>query len=142
MAKAPKGMKICSRGHAFKGPAPCPVCWPNGRVKAKRVAARKAADIAHRVLRYFEKERPRDQRPRKAIAAIRAWTRGEMPFVEVRKAALAAHAAARAAKKPAAVFAARAAGQAASIAHSLGHAAGAKWYADKVSKALREAKKK
>lgn len=34
-AKA-KGMKVCSRGHAFGGRGFCPVCWPGGLKKRAR----------------------------------------------------------------------------------------------------------
>jgi hypothetical protein len=95
-----------------------------------------AADCAERVLPYFEKEYPKDKRPRKAIEACREWVRtGVFKMAEVRKAALDAHTAARDSKVPAATFAARAAGQAASVPHVAGHALGVPYY---VSKALGE----
>lgn len=28
MESKPKKQKICSRGHAFHGSGPCPICWP------------------------------------------------------------------------------------------------------------------
>ncbi len=28
-----QGKKVCSRGHVFKGPGKCPVCWPGGKTK-------------------------------------------------------------------------------------------------------------
>jgi len=94
-----------------------------------------AADCAEHVLPYFEKEYPRDDRPRKAIEAARAWVRDEIPFSEVRAAALATHAAARDADIPAARAAARAAGHAAGTAHVAGHAPHAADYAVKAAEA-------
>jgi hypothetical protein len=55
-----------------------------------------AADCAERVLPYFEKRRPMDDRPRRAIEEARAWARtGEFKISVVRNASLEAHAAAR-----------------------------------------------
>lgn len=93
--------------------------------------ARWAADCAARVLPSFERARPGDDRSRKAIAAARAWARGDVTVGEARTAALAAHAAAREAEDPGAVAAARAAGHAAATAHVERHAAGAATYAVK-----------
>ena len=81
-----------------------------------------ATDCAAHVLAYFEAQYPHDDRPRQAIAAGRAWVRGEIGMREARAAARAAdHAAARAA--------ARAAGHAAATAHVAGHARHAASYA-------------
>jgi hypothetical protein len=81
-----------------------------------------AADCAERSLKYFEIIFPGDDRPRKAIFACRAWTREEMKISEVRKLALAAHAAARSAQGyPGAEAAARSAGQAAGTSHVSAH---------------------
>lgn len=88
-----------------------------------------AADCAERVLPYFEEEYPTDDRPRKAIEAARAWTRGEIRVGPARAAAVAAHAAARDADEGAARFAARAAGHAVATAHMAGHARHAAAYA-------------
>ena len=78
--------------------------------------------------------RPGDDRPRAAIAALRAWERGELPMTACRTAAFAAHAAARDATEagaPAAVAAARAAGQACAVAHMFDHSPHAATYAAK-----------
>lgn len=92
-----------------------------------------AAMEAGRVLRIFERERPRDTRPRKAIEAISAWAKGkrELGMAEVRKLSLRSHAAAREAKSDAARFAARAAGHAVATWHVPTHAMGAPIYACK-----------
>lgn len=95
-----------------------------------------AADRAEKVLPYFEKENPKDDRPRKAIEALRAWAKDKLKCGEVRKAAWAAHAAARGAKTDTAIFAARIAGQAASMAHVPTHAAGVTYYEKKLAKAV------
>jgi hypothetical protein len=93
-----------------------------------------AADCAERVLPFFEKAYPKDDRPRKAIEACRTWVRtGVFKMADIRKAALEAHAAAREAKEnDAACFAARAAGQAVATAHVPQHAFGAAYYALKI----------
>ena len=98
-----------------------------------RLLAVWAADCAEHVLPYFEEKYPNDDRPRKAVEAARAWTRGEIRVGEARTAALAAHAAAREADDAAACAAARAAGHAAATAHVAGHARGAASYAVKAS---------
>ena len=100
-----------------------------------RLLALWAADCAEHVLPYFEEKYPNDDRPRKAVEAARAWTRGEIRVSEARTAALAAHAAARDADDAAACAAARAAGHAAATAHVAGHARGAASYAVKASAA-------
>jgi hypothetical protein len=90
-----------------------------------------AADCALRVLKYFERDHPADDRPRAAIAAARKWVRtGVSRMAEIRGASLASHAAARRAKAGgAAQFAARAAGQAVATAHVPQHAYGGALYA-------------
>ncbi len=92
-----------------------------------------AADCAEHVLHYFEEAYLEDDRPRRAIEAVRAWVRGELPMVKARQAAFASHAAARAAKNQAAQFAARAAGHAAATAHVATHAPHAAKYAVKTA---------
>jgi len=104
----------------------------------QRALARWAADCAEHVLPYFEEKYPKDERPRKAIEAVRAWVRGEIRVGEARTTAVAAHAAARDARgagQDAACFAARAAGHAAGTAHVAGHAKGAAAYAIKAASA-------
>ena len=81
-----------------------------------------AAVCAEHVLPYFEEKYPKDDRPRKAIEAARAWSCGEIKCGKARDAAVATHAAARAADEGAARAAARAAGHAAGTAHMAGHA--------------------
>ena len=91
-----------------------------------------AANCAERVLPFFEKAYPKDDRPRKAIETCRIWVRtGVFKMAVIRAASLTAHAAAREAKENnnAACFAARAAGQAVATAHVPQHAFGAPYYA-------------
>lgn len=90
-----------------------------------------AAGCAEHVLPYFEEKYPEDDRPRKAIEACRAWARtGVFRMADVRRVALAAHAAAREVKEgDAARSAARAAGQALATAHVPTHAIAAALYA-------------
>lgn len=87
-----------------------------------------AAECAEHVLPYFEEKYPKDNRPRHAIEAGRAWVRCDIAMSEVRAAASAAHAAARDADQGAA-RAARSAGHAAATAHVGTHAAHAANYA-------------
>jgi hypothetical protein len=95
----------------------------------QRSLARWAAECAEHVLVRFREHRPNDNRPRQAIEAARAWTRGEVQCGQAKAAAVAAHAAARACDHPAAKAAARATGHAAATAHMPGHARGAAAYA-------------
>jgi hypothetical protein len=90
-----------------------------------------ACDCAERALPCFEKKYPEDDRPRLAIEAGRAWARtGVFKMADVRRAALAAHAAAREVEgDDAARSAARAAGQAMATAHVARHSVGAAVYA-------------
>jgi hypothetical protein len=93
----------------------------------------KAAKEAERVLKFFEKERPHDIRPREAIEAIMEWAEDKrtLGMKEVRKLSLNAHAAARDAKSNVAKYAAHAAGQAVGTWHVPTHALGAFGYAGK-----------
>jgi hypothetical protein len=100
-----------------------------------RLLALWAADCAEHVLPYFQDKCSRDDRPRKAIEAARAWACGDIRVGAARAAALAAHAAARKAGDPAACAAARAAGHAAATAHVATHARGAASYAVKAAAA-------
>lgn len=96
-----------------------------------RLFGLKAAHEARRVLKYFEAERPHDQRPREAIRAIREWAEGKrtLGMKEVRRLSLGAHAAARDVTSDAAKYAAHAAGQAVGTWHAPAHALGAFGYA-------------
>lgn len=90
--------------------------------------ARWAADCAEHVLHFFEEMQPDDDRPRQAIEAARAWTRGELKMMEAR--AIGGHAMGAARDlKGAAREAAYAAGQAAVVAHVAAHELGAAAYA-------------
>ena len=97
----------------------------------QRTLALWAAECAERVLPLFEQWYPDDTRPRAAIDACRAWTRGEIRVGQARAASLAAHAAAREAVDGAARAAARAAGHAVATAHVPRHALGAPLYANR-----------
>lgn len=103
----------------------------------RRALARWAADCAEHVLACFEGARPDDVRPRHAIEACRTWARtGAFAMADVRRDALAAHAAAREAEEAGgARFAARAAGHAVATAHVASHALGAAWYGVKAADA-------
>lgn len=92
-----------------------------------------ATDCAEHVLPYFEEKYPKDNRPRNAVEAGRAWVRGEIAMSEARAAAFAAHAAARDADQGAACAAARATGHAAATAHMAAHAPHAAAYAVKAA---------
>jgi hypothetical protein len=116
---------------------------PKTRLKFNKKNQKKlalwAADSAEEILPYFEEKYPKDNKPRKAIEAARAWVRGEIRVDEARKASLASHAAAREALKGnnlAACFAARAAGHAVATAHVPRHAYGVTYYAEKLQKVL------
>ncbi|MEZ0372268.1 MAG: putative immunity protein [Candidatus Sericytochromatia bacterium] len=108
-----------------------------------RLLAAWAAECAEHVLPLFSEQQPEDQRPARAIAAARAWSRGEISVGEARAASVAAHAAARDVAKDAAngmakdmakgaaKYVARAAGHAVATAHMADHAPGAAYYAIK-----------
>lgn len=98
-----------------------------------RSLAIKVARQAEKVIPIFEKENPKDNRPRKAIEAIRAWGQGrlELGMAKVRKLSLDSHAAAREAESDAAGFAARAAGQAIAAWHVPDHALAVPYYVRK-----------
>jgi hypothetical protein len=93
-----------------------------------------AAACAEHVLHHFERERPKDGRPRRAIELARAWARGEVRMTEARTAAGHANAAARD-LVGAARHAAYAAGQAAAVAHVAAHELGAAAYAIRAARA-------
>lgn len=99
-----------------------------------RLLARWAALCAEHVLPLFEREQPDDPRPREAIAAIRAWTRGELAMMACRAVGGHAMGAARP-RRGAPRFAAYAAGQAAVVAHVAAHDLGAAAYAIKAVRA-------
>jgi hypothetical protein len=87
-----------------------------------------AAISAEHVLHLFEAVAPDDDRPRQAIAAVRAWSRGELGMMASRAAGGHANGAARD-LSGAARHAAYAAGQAACVPHVAEHGLGAAAYA-------------
>jgi hypothetical protein len=93
-----------------------------------------AADCAEHVLDQFERVRPGDDRPRRAIELGRAWARGEVTMTQARTAAGHANGAARD-LSGAARHAAYAAAQAAAVAHVAAHELGAAAYAIKAARA-------
>jgi hypothetical protein len=93
-----------------------------------------AADCAEHVLHHFERARPGDDRPRRAIELARAWSRGEATMTQSRTAAGHANGAARD-LRGAARHAAYAAGQAAAVAHVAAHELGAAAYAVRAAQA-------
>jgi hypothetical protein len=99
-----------------------------------RLLAIWAAACAEHVLHHFEKARPNDDRPRRAIDLGRAWARGEITWGEARTAAGHANAAARD-LSGAGRHAAYAAGQAAAVGHVAAHELGAAAYAIKAERA-------
>jgi len=93
-----------------------------------------AADCAQHVLHHFERARPEDDRPRRAIDLGRAWARNEITMTQARTAAGHANAAARD-LSGAARHAAYAAGQAAAVGHVAAHELGAAAYAIRAARA-------
>lgn len=87
-----------------------------------------AAECAAHVLPLFEAERPGDEDPRRALALVRAWTRGEATMRQCHDMAFVANAAGKGLPDPAR-FAALAAGQAVAVAHVAAHELGAAAYA-------------
>ena len=99
-----------------------------------RLLAVWAADCAQHVLHLFEQAQPADDRPRRAIEAARAWSRGEITMTQARAAGGHAMGAARE-LKGAAREAAFAAGQSAVVAHVAAHELGAAAYAIRAARA-------
>lgn len=97
-----------------------------------------AAACAEHVVHLFEEAQPEDPRPREAIGAARAWTRGELAMMEARALGGQAMGAARD-LTGAARFAAYAAGQASAVAHVAEHDLGAAAYAIKAAVAAARA---
>jgi hypothetical protein len=99
-----------------------------------RLLALWAAACAEHVLGLFESAQPGDPRPRQAIAAARAWVRGEVTMTAARAAGGHAMGAARE-LRGAPRHAAYAAGQAGAVAHVAAHDLGAAAYAIKAAQA-------
>jgi hypothetical protein len=88
-----------------------------------------AADVAEDVLELFEQKYPDDDRPRKAIQAVRDYANGLISSVKLYDAYVAAAYAAESADYYAAVYAAEAAASAADIAYAADYAADAAYVA-------------
>jgi len=87
-------------------------------------------ECAYRVLGIFEENHPRDERPREAVEAAKAWSRGDIKMKAAKKAALDAHnAASSVADDPPACAAARAMGHVVGTVHVETHAMGFVMYA-------------
>ena len=99
-----------------------------------RLLALWAADCAEHTLHHFERTRPADERPRRAIRLARAWARGEVTMTAARTGAGHANAAARD-LRGAARHAAYAAAQAAAVGHVAAHELGAAAYAIRAARA-------
>jgi Imm-5 like putative immunity protein len=102
-----------------------------------RALALWAALCAEHVLHLFEAAQPDDDRPRVALAEVRAWARGDVTMTAARSAGGHAMAAARP-LRGAARHAAFSAGQAAVVAHVAAHELGAAAYAIKAVTAASE----
>ncbi len=100
-----------------------------------RLLGLKAAKRVERILPLFEKDRPNDKRPHKAIEALMAWSEGRrtLSMSEVRELSLSSHAAAKDATGDVAKCVAHAAGQAIGTWHVPTHALGAFEYAGRAS---------
>lgn len=97
----------------------------------QKILAVWAIDCAMRVLPYFEKKFPKDQRPRRALKTLQTWLKsGIFKMAVIRKASLDSHAAAReVGEDNPARSAARACGQAVATTHVPRHAYGSAIYA-------------
>lgn len=93
-----------------------------------------AAACAEDVLAHFERARPGDDRPRRAIQLGRSWASGDATMTQARTAGGHANGAARA-LDGAARHAAYSAGQAACVAHVAAHELGAAAYAIRAARA-------
>ena len=96
----------------------------------KKILAIWAIDCVERIIPYFEKKYPIDNRPRKALQTLQTWvSTGIFKMTVIRKAALDSHAAAReVGEDTSARSAARAAGQAVATAHVKTHSLAAANY--------------
>lgn len=97
----------------------------------QKILALWAIDCANRVLSYFEKKYPKDQRPQQALKTLKTWLKtGVFKMSFIRMASLDAHSAARDVEGDSpARSAARACGQAVATAHVPRHAYGSAVYA-------------
>ena len=87
-----------------------------------------ALKLAEETARELAEKYPEDHRPRKAIAASRAWASGEIKMPIAKQAILNCHAMAKELADPADIARCHAVGQACSVVHTVGHALGYPMY--------------
>lgn len=93
--------------------------------------------VAEHVLPLFEKNHPKDKRPRTALQVAKLWIKyssEKIKLNEIRASSLASHASARNSNIPEARCSARSAGQAVAACHATLHSIGAAYYALKAVK--------
>jgi hypothetical protein len=47
------GWKTCSRGHKYRGPGPCPICWPKKAVRKRAALFGRLSGVIHGLWLHF-----------------------------------------------------------------------------------------